>query len=149
MDNKYYNMDARPLYTTISVDYLDSLMKSKFILDSITKGVVSERHLEYIIRSLMKAKAKHKDFCSKITYHEDEESHENVKGTLSNIRSWNDEDEKEGKANAMSILSEEKFEAIEKYLEKDLEGFRDELGDMAAVIVRMMEFADREEGSKK
>lgn len=136
--------EAKPLYTTITTEYLYELVSARYILDNITRGTVSESHLRMICDSLKKAKTKHPEFCDKIT----DRHIDKVRDELVMARKGNDFAERSGISVAEDIFLEEKLESEEKYLEGDVQGFKEEICDRIAVEIRMMEKVDSDANRK-
>lgn len=132
--------NAKPLYTTISTDYLESLLSAKYILDNITGGTVKESVLRMVINSLMKAKRKHPHFADKMFSLD----LVNAQSCLQSLRHDNDVQEHCGLSVAEEILKEEILEANEQYLLGNHEECSKELADVAAVIFRMIEMNESE-----
>ena len=139
MKEKKQINNVKPLYTTVLTDYIDKLEKCAAIVDDITNGVVSRKHLGLIISSIKKAKAKHPFFVNKVTRIGIEYCIE----ALHKSRSLNDMREKDGSDTyADDIIEEESLEAKERYLNGDMEGFLEETADIIAIYIRTMEMAE-------
>lgn len=135
-------MNAKPLYTTITTEYLEELMSAKYILDNITRGTVRESHLRMVCDSLLKAKTKHPIFADMMF--DESIDMEAIKSLLDNTRHDNDVNEMSHQSNAYDIMQEEILEAMEQFLNGNHEECGKELADTACVIFRMMEMNDAE-----
>lgn len=98
--------------------------------------------MSMIDQELDNAKAKHPDFCDRITTLSTNES----SVLLARIRAYN---EMNNDDTATMVLEEEIYEFIEAYLEKDYDHAIQELAQCGAVILRMIKFVKKEKEAKR